>query len=623
MTNLADQMWEAVGHDADGEAADRRLATARVRVAPLLGFLGAAADEPEFDARLALAAERVEAEVYSVSDGDAGLLAQVSAGLRADWRRLAATRTAAAEGPGDDDFNSKNDSPGMAHDADEDVYQDDDGDWRVKGSDQKFDTAQDAEAFVEHQGEATDDTGDGDGLDPDDDEGKPDWIKSSSVAAAARLRLAQAARARSAVTKRADYYDDQDREDPVDQRMYDAAGQVGREHAMAGMPRTYDYPDDRSWTSGYDEAYDGGQADAEHDRRLDRGASLRSVACRKCASGRAVDGVACDYCDGRGSLTPTLAVVKDADGWRQGLVREGVFHPEEHGSARYEDVPSPRATDWSHDPWDEADKAFVPGPTPMVNRADGTELKPTKSITEQRPGRTSVKTAGPYDDNPYAPTNNPYQVTGPGMPGAGGPTPAGGPELPGQYAGEGHVPGTVPAGQVGGQHPVPVDQTRRAAAARARQAFSARPGSVTALVDRMAADVMSTNPGLDAARARDLAEESVRRSVGGSTRATGMVDNDVQGGQGQRVAIDEQPQPEDDLVRPELRKGYYSSGDMVDVHNGLSWKGPFRVNEVAQFGSLDLIPHPPRPDEDQRRAAHGPTWTEPQYVRRRAGESEG
>lgn len=48
---------------------------------------------------------------------------------------------------------------------------------------------------------------------------------------------------------------------------------------------------------------------------------LAMVACRKCVAGHSPDGTACDYCDGMGSLTPTMASRKAVEGWEQGITR--------------------------------------------------------------------------------------------------------------------------------------------------------------------------------------------------------------------------------------------------------------------------------------------------------------
>lgn len=50
--------------------------------------------------------------------------------------------------------------------------------------------------------------------------------------------------------------------------------------------------------------------------------SLGRIACRKCIAGHDPSGGDCAYCDGQGSLDLTLAMVKAADGWDQGLTVE-------------------------------------------------------------------------------------------------------------------------------------------------------------------------------------------------------------------------------------------------------------------------------------------------------------
>lgn len=54
------------------------------------------------------------------------------------------------------------------------------------------------------------------------------------------------------------------------------------------------------------------------------------VACRKCVAGRDPSGGACDYCDGQGHLDQTLAMVKAADGWEQGLTAEAFVRTAAH-----------------------------------------------------------------------------------------------------------------------------------------------------------------------------------------------------------------------------------------------------------------------------------------------------
>lgn len=50
---------------------------------------------------------------------------------------------------------------------------------------------------------------------------------------------------------------------------------------------------------------------------------ITHISCRKCAtSGYALDGAPCDYCDGRGRLDLTTAVLKEADGFSQGLTAQ-------------------------------------------------------------------------------------------------------------------------------------------------------------------------------------------------------------------------------------------------------------------------------------------------------------
>lgn len=238
-----------------------------------------------------------------------------------------------------------------------------------------------------------------------------------------------------------------------------------------------------------------------HKPNLDAAASRGDlVSCGKCATGRTPDGQSCRYCDGVGALDYRTAAVKQAAGWGQGLV--GVYHPEEYGSARYEDLSPPAVPSWIHDEWDRNAEPWTPGETVMVNHADGTELR-----------QRTVGAANPYD-----PRNNPYQVPAAGpsvvapeeydpnavrqQPGTGQPVPTA-PGVPGDQMTEA-LDGPGRAARP------PDDPTRspRANAARAaRAAFTAPDGPLV----RMAAEALACNPRLSARQAWLLAEAAMTR----------------------------------------------------------------------------------------------------------------
>ncbi len=50
-----------------------------------------------------------------------------------------------------------------------------------------------------------------------------------------------------------------------------------------------------------------------------------TVTCAKCTTGSTPDGADCGYCDGAGSLDATMAMIKAADGWDQGITAQSFF----------------------------------------------------------------------------------------------------------------------------------------------------------------------------------------------------------------------------------------------------------------------------------------------------------
>jgi hypothetical protein len=205
---------------------------------------------------------------------------------------------------------------------------------------------------------------------------------------------------------------------------------------------------------------------------------------------------------------------------------EGVYHPDQYGSARYENVSAPSRPDWVHDEWADQRDEPDPGESPYVGREqpDGDELKPTKWIEdayESFPGRRAsvTTTAGPYD-----PGGNPYAVQGPGMPGSVGDPEEiqdarryqSAPDLPGDTLGYQQQNLPAPADDLAGglaQRTPPAGQAMGATGARGvlrdQAAYSA-----PAPVRRMAAEAMAANPDLSPDRAMDLALEAARRFPG-------------------------------------------------------------------------------------------------------------
>jgi rubrerythrin len=214
-----------------------------------------------------------------------------------------------------------------------------------------------------------------------------------------------------------------------------------RSARLAGTSALVDDPDyDRGYqhgyhglamTSGASAAYlagfEDGQGDYDMDYDMTFGAGLKAVACRKCTAGHTPDGAACAYCDGRGSLDPTLAMIKAADGWEQGITAEAFIeavNENASGAARYEDVPAPTRPGWVHDAWDEGkapqeilDEGRIMSPSanpvsPSLVRADQ-DTRIQSEIDEAIRSTSTMHTQA----NPYTPGTNPYRSDGPGNPG--------------------------------------------------------------------------------------------------------------------------------------------------------------------------------------------------------------
>lgn len=91
-----------------------------------------------------------------------------------------------------------------------------------------------------------------------------------------------------------------------------------------------------------------------------RNASLvrtATVKCAKCTAGSTPDGAACGYCDGAGALDATMAMIKAADGWDQGITAQSFLtdavDESAKGTDRYQKTTHPSEGEWVHDEWDE------------------------------------------------------------------------------------------------------------------------------------------------------------------------------------------------------------------------------------------------------------------------------
>lgn len=123
-------------------------------------------------------------------------------------------------------------------------------------------------------------------------------------------------------------------------------------------------------TSVFPHRYQGGDEDEryrrarsafemEQGRKAPNRASdvLGSISCKRCTAGKYIDGTDCDFCDGNGSLTPMLAMLKNADGWDQGITAEAF--------RKQADEP---ANDFDPNTWH--DQNFGRGKTENVNGID-------------------------------------------------------------------------------------------------------------------------------------------------------------------------------------------------------------------------------------------------------------
>lgn len=82
-----------------------------------------------------------------------------------------------------------------------------------------------------------------------------------------------------------------------------------------------------------------------------------TVKCAKCTAGSTPDGADCGYCDGVGSLDPTMAMIKSADGWDQGITAQSFLvavNSDAEGSDRYQKTTHPKDGQWADtDEWED------------------------------------------------------------------------------------------------------------------------------------------------------------------------------------------------------------------------------------------------------------------------------
>lgn len=513
MTGLADSMWVEAARDTASEARERALALARVRCASLWPFLSAAASVAEYQQRLTLTAERLEAACDEVAPGDQDLVGQLVAGLDADFLVLHRGREA-------------------RHEAARQV----------------------AAELARRRPTPT----------------PPPAGPSASAARALRDRLAEG----RSLQRRA--LDDQQAPQP-EQEVADVVEEPAPEPLAMGAPRLgygngtdhVDCPECGGTGSGpaggwepaserhggpvtcplchgettvpASEAHawrtssvrhtapgggehapykleegDGGWyvVNAKGERKNEEPKSREAAValqralyanvpgasdhhsspatCRKCVRGRTPDLQSCGYCLGRGSLDLTTAAIQAADGWDQGLVRltaEGAvqFDPDAAGSERWQKLAPVPTPPWIVDEW--GTPPLVPGVTPAVNPADGRELASTRAANR--------KEANPYLDD------NPYRERGPGMPGSA--------ESPGeatlpQHAGD--VPSEVVAPPEAGAADTMLGEAQPEPAPERTPESFGRPPDV---VSRLAARVLAANPAVGADSARRVALATLRR----------------------------------------------------------------------------------------------------------------
>lgn len=192
--------------------------------------------------------------------------------------------------------------------------------------------------------------------------------------------------------------------------------------------------------------------------------------------------------DGRRVRHPSWYVERTTPRAYAAARSQGVFHPDEYGSARYEDpLPTQPEPSWINDEWGQEGQPWFPGPTDVTNPADGDELRQRMAA------------------NPYAPQANPYYVGPPAGPDTADTGARTLEELQrlndAPYLG-GPVSDAVPAPQ---PHPADSPLRDRARAARqARRAFSMPSGPLI----QMAAEAMRANPRLSGAQAWRIAEHA-------------------------------------------------------------------------------------------------------------------